>query len=109
MTPLKHSQPYSDTHPKALEVFLSLQRQMTPAQKVSLVLDFTEMLFRLAEADVRQTYPEASEREIFLRAAARRLDRETMIRVYGWDPQLQSRSSRSGDRRSKNDEPSGGI
>jgi len=31
-------------------------------------------------------YPEADEREIFLRVAARRLDRDTMIKVYGWDP-----------------------
>jgi hypothetical protein len=32
-------------------------------------------------------WPEADEHEIFLRTAARRLDRETMIRVYAWDPQ----------------------
>jgi len=37
---------------------------------------------------VRAMYPEASEREIFLRVAARRLDRETMVRAYGWDPEL---------------------
>ncbi len=89
---MKHSEPYSDTHPKALEVFLSLQRQMTPAQKVSLVFNLTTMVLRLSEAGVRMDYPQADEREVFLRAAARRLDRETMIRVYGWDPQLQSRS-----------------
>jgi hypothetical protein len=33
-------------------------------------------------------YPRAGEREVFLRVAARRLDRETMLRVYGWDPDL---------------------
>jgi hypothetical protein len=33
-------------------------------------------------------YPDAGEREVFLRVAARRLDRETMIKVYGWDPKL---------------------
>lgn len=31
-------------------------------------------------------YPEADEREVFLRVAARRLDRESMIKAYGWDP-----------------------
>jgi hypothetical protein len=44
------------------------------------------MLMALAEENVRKLYPAASEREIFLRSAARRLDRETMIRAYGWDP-----------------------
>jgi hypothetical protein len=33
-------------------------------------------------------YPQASEREVFLRVAARRLDRDSMIRAYGWDPAL---------------------
>jgi hypothetical protein len=32
--------------------------------------------------------PDAGDREVFLRVAARRLDRETMIQVYGWDPDL---------------------
>ena len=31
-------------------------------------------------------YPHADEREVFLRVAARRLDRQAMIDVYGWDP-----------------------
>ena len=44
------------------------------------------MLWNLSEAGVRRTYPQADHREVFLRTAARRLDRETMIRVYGWDP-----------------------
>lgn len=79
---------YSDTDPRALEVFLSLQRKMTPGLKVAAVFQMNDMLMRLSEAGVRQLYPAANEREVFLRAAARRLDRETMIRVYGWDPQL---------------------
>ena len=35
-------------------------------------------------------YPEAGEREVFLRAAARRLSRETMMAVYGWDPEAHA-------------------
>ena len=42
---------------------------------------------RLAEDNVRKLHPEFSEREVFLSAASRRLDRQTMIRAYGWDPE----------------------
>jgi hypothetical protein len=62
---------YEDTDPEALEVFLQLHRQMTPSQRVARVFELT-----------------AGEREVFLRVAARRLDRETMIKAYGWDPEL---------------------
>jgi hypothetical protein len=77
---------YRDTDPKALEVFLALQRQMTGAEKIAAVFQMNEMLWRLAESSVRQQYPQASDREVFLRTAARFHDRDTMKRVYGWDP-----------------------
>jgi len=78
---------YADTDPKALEVFLRAQREMSAGQKVAAVLNLTGMLLRMCESDVRRLYPEGDEREVFLRAAARFLDRETMHRAYGWDPQ----------------------
>ncbi len=81
---------YADTDPKALEVFLDLQRKMTTAEKTAGVFEMNEMLWRTAEAHERRAHPLADEREIFLRVAAHRLDRETMIRVYGWDPMCQS-------------------
>ena len=77
---------YSDTDPKTLEVFIEVQRRMTPKQKVRRVFEMNAMLFRLQEADVRSLYPGAADREVFLRVTARRLDAETMRRVYGWDP-----------------------
>ena len=79
---------FSDTDPQALEVFLSLQRRRTPSQKLKQVFEMTELVLKAAEAGVRQMYPDADEREVFLRAAARRLDPETMLKVYGWDPRL---------------------
>jgi hypothetical protein len=39
-----------------------------------------------ADARERQLHPQASEHEIFLCVTAHRLDRETMLRVYGWYP-----------------------
>jgi hypothetical protein len=77
---------FRDTDPRALQVFLQLQRAMPAAQKVATVFELTNMAMRAAEAGVRLQHPGASDREIFLRAAARRLDRRTMIAAYAWDP-----------------------
>ena len=81
---------YSDTDPKALKVFIELQRKMSPGEKTQGVFQMNEMLRRTTEAHERKLHPGASDREIFLRAASHRLDRETMIRVYGWDPACQT-------------------
>jgi len=77
----------ADTDSKAFEVLIALQRKMSGGDKLACVLRTSAMLMALSEGNVRQLYPAATEREIFLRSAARRLDRETMIRAYGWDPQ----------------------
>jgi hypothetical protein len=79
---------YEDTDPEALEVFLQLHRRMTPGQRVARVFELTAFQESLQRASVRSMYPRAGEREVFLRVAARRLDRETMIKAYGWDPEL---------------------
>ena len=78
---------YSDTDPRALEVFLECQRRMSASDKVNGMLNLTRRVFETAQAEVRRQYPGIGEREVFLRTAARHLDRETMIRVYGWDPE----------------------
>ena len=77
---------YSDTDPKALKVFLDRQRSMTPSQKIQAVFQQIELLRSMTESNERQLHPQASDREIFLRVTAHRLDRETMLRVYGWCP-----------------------
>lgn len=68
-------------------MFLEFQRRMTASEKVQGMLGLTRMVFETAEAEVRRQHPGLDEREVFLRTAARHLDRETMMRVYGWDPQ----------------------
>jgi hypothetical protein len=77
---------YSDTDPKALEVFLARQRTMTATEKIEAVFQQNELLRRLSEARERQLHPDDTDREIFLRVVAHRLDRETMLRMYGWYP-----------------------
>ena len=78
---------YSDTDPAALEVFLDLQRQMPPEQKLAMVFGAIRLMSGLVESVIRAEHPQASDREIFLRVAARHLDRDLMIRAYGWDPE----------------------
>jgi hypothetical protein len=77
---------YSDTDPKALEVFLARQRTMTASEKIEAVFEQNQLLRRLAEAQERQLHRQASDREILRRVTAHRLDRDTMVRVYGWHP-----------------------
>ena len=78
---------FSDTDPDALALLLRLQREMPPAEKLRSVFQLNEMVTRMVEAGLRRQYPGATDREIFLRAAARRLGRDTVRRVYGWDPE----------------------
>jgi hypothetical protein len=60
---------------------------MPAAPKLRYALEASKRQIRLYEVGVRHLYPNAGEREIFLRTAARHLDRETMVKVYGWDPE----------------------
>lgn len=83
----RHPAEFSDTDPRAMEVWLGLLRGKTPGERIAMAFDLTDFAIRMAESGVRSRYPEASEREIFLRAAALRLPRDLMIRAYGWDPE----------------------
>jgi hypothetical protein len=76
----------SDTDPSVSAILLTAQRRLSPEEKVREVFALTNFLLRLSEAGVRRLHPDADDREVFLRAAARRLGRETVARVYGWDP-----------------------
>ena len=78
----------SDTDPQAREVYLNLFRATTPSERVGRVFELCEFQQSLQESSVRSIYPDADEREVFLRVAARRLGRDLMIAAYGWDPDL---------------------
>jgi len=84
---MDHPQPYSDTDPRAMEVWLELQRKMPAGEKIASVLAASQFVLQMYEAGVRSQYPLASEREVFLRTAARHLSSDLMIRAYGWDPE----------------------
>lgn len=63
---------------------------MTPAEKARIVEDLNLAVRQMAAARIRSRYgQDLPERELRLRLAALWLDRETMIRAFGWDPEKE--------------------
>ena len=89
---MEHPQPYSDTDPRAMEVWLDLLRKMPAGDKLKLTLDLTRFALQMSEMGVRSRHPQADDREVFLRVAALHLGRDLMIRAYGWDPEQHEES-----------------
>ena len=73
----------ADTTPEAWRVYLELQRRMSPEEKIQRMFEMSRLMRSLAESGLRQAYPEADDREIFLRAARQRLGPELFHKVYG--------------------------
>lgn len=79
----------SDTPPEVEEILLEGYRRMTPTEKLARVMDLNRAAQEMALARIRATYgPDLSKREERLRLAALWIDRETMIRAFGWDPEV---------------------
>ncbi len=77
-----------DTPPEIEELILEGYRRMTPREKWRRVVELNRAVEEMAAARIRSQYgPDLSERELRLRLAALRLDRETMVEVFGWDPE----------------------
>ena len=81
--------PGTDTSPAAEELQFAVWRRMTPMQKCAAFQQLQATAEAFATAGLKRRYPHASERELFLRRVALHLDRETMVRCYGWDPEAQ--------------------
>ena len=85
---MTHPEEFTDTDPRAMEVWLDLQRRMTAGEKLAATLKASEFLLKTWETEVRIEHPDAGEPEVRLRVAARHLSRDLMIRAYGWDPEI---------------------
>ena len=79
---------FADTDPEALKVYTQMHRDMPLSEKLTRVFELAELGASMVRERITRRYPGASEREVFLRAASTRLDRQSMIAVYGWDPDL---------------------
>jgi len=81
--------PMSDTPPKIQELLIAGYRSMTAQEKLRQVSELTKTVQQLALARIRKQYGDISEHEQRLRLAALWLDRDTMIRVFNWDPKKE--------------------
>ena len=78
-----------DTDAAAYRLLIELARRTPIWKKFAQVAATTETCRAFAKAGIRRRYPNASEDEIKRRLAAVVLDRETVIKVYGWDPEKE--------------------
>lgn len=62
---------------------------MGDSGRLRAALALNRTLDGLALAGIRQRHGALDERELRLRLYALRLDREDMIRAFGWDPELE--------------------
>lgn len=76
----------SDTPPEVEEILVRGYRGMTPEQRLERVADLNRAVRQLALAGIRQRHGSGLAEEEKLRLAALSIDRETMIRAFGWDP-----------------------
>jgi hypothetical protein len=56
-----------DASPEAWKVYIDLYRQVSPGEKIRRAMAITQTVNLRAEAGLRQGFPEAGDREIFLR------------------------------------------
>ncbi len=80
----------TDTDPRAAEVELALARQKSAREKIGLVFQLIELAYGAARSGIRRAHPDAPEDEERARLAALHLDRDTVMRVYGWDPKNET-------------------
>lgn len=76
----------SDTSEEADEVQFRILRAMTPQQRGEIFTGLVLAVQELAIAGLREQYPNATEDELRLRLAARRLGKDVVQRVWGWAP-----------------------
>ena len=80
-----------DTDRATEERLLERYRRMTAVEKLAHVGALGHMAEQLALGGLNARYPQADEAENRLRLLSRRVDRATMIRLYGWDPAVKGR------------------
>lgn len=65
-------------------------RRMSPGQRLMMALEMNRSVQQMAAARIRAQYgPDLPERELRLRLAALWIDRDTMVRAFGWDPRAE--------------------
>ncbi|HLG19393.1 MAG TPA: hypothetical protein VI895_06200 [Bdellovibrionota bacterium] len=78
-----------DTSVEIDRKMFELYREMPPWKKLERMGELNAAVRHLANIGILERHPEATEREMFLREAALRLNRATMVEVFGWDPAVK--------------------
>jgi hypothetical protein len=76
----------ADTSEHADEVQFEILRRMTVQQRAEVFTQMTLAVQELAMAGLRRQYPNATDDELRLRLAARRLGNDVVRKVWGWVP-----------------------
>ena len=79
-----------DTPPAIEEILTEGYARMSPAEKLERVCALNRLGEEMAAAAIRTRYgPNLPARELNLRLASLRLGRDTMLRVFDWDPEVE--------------------
>ncbi|OGC07689.1 hypothetical protein A2V82_11030 [candidate division KSB1 bacterium RBG_16_48_16] len=78
-----------DTPAHIQDITIEGYRRMSPQEKLRRVSELTKAVQQLALARIKKQYGDISEHEQRLRLASLWLDRNTMVRVFQWDPEIQ--------------------
>jgi len=76
----------ADTSERADEVQFEILRRMTVQQRAEVFTQLTFAVQELAMAGLRNQYPSATDDELRLRLACRRLGNDVVRKVWGWAP-----------------------
>ena len=79
----------NDTSREVQKILIEGYRKMSPQQKMRRVAELNKTVQQLALARLQKQYGELSEREKRLRLASLWRGRDTMIRIFKWDPEQE--------------------
>jgi hypothetical protein len=81
----------SDTSDEARQLLIEHWRRVSPEEKAAHIGRLNRMVMSLAAARQDQQYPDATPEERRLRLASLWIDRDSMIKFWGWDPEIHGR------------------
>jgi hypothetical protein len=80
---------FLDTDEDAEQVLIEMARRVPVSKKLDMVWSISDSVRDLARIGIRRRYPNATDEEMHCRLAALVFDRETVMTVYGWDPEIE--------------------
>jgi len=79
----------TDTPPEIQKILVEGYRKMSPQEKMKRVSELNRSVLQMALARIRREYRDISEQEEKLRLASLWIDKDLMIKVFGWNPQQE--------------------